>query len=81
VARLALLSLLAVFRDLLPGYRIRSLTEEEQQVSRHWRCTACQMLEVHGQQGVACARQLSCIKLLSSAASSCWLLLPLTCLN
>jgi hypothetical protein len=48
VARLALLSLLAVFRDLLPGYRIRSLTEEEQQVSRHWRCTASKMLLVLG---------------------------------
>jgi nucleolar complex protein 3 len=33
VVRLALLSLLAVFKDLLPGYRIRSLTEEEQEVS------------------------------------------------
>lgn len=32
VVRLALLSLLAVFRDILPGYRIRSLTEEEQEV-------------------------------------------------
>jgi nucleolar complex protein 3 len=32
VVRLALLSLLAVFKDLLPGYRIRSLTEEEQEV-------------------------------------------------
>jgi hypothetical protein len=32
VVRLALLSLLAVFKDLLPGYRIRSLTQEEQEV-------------------------------------------------
>jgi hypothetical protein len=32
VVRLALLSLLAVFKDLLPGYRIRSLTEDEQEV-------------------------------------------------
>lgn len=32
VVRLALLSLMAVFRDILPGYRIRSLTEEEAQV-------------------------------------------------
>lgn len=34
VVRLALLSLLAVFKDLLPGYRIRSVTEEEQEVTQ-----------------------------------------------
>lgn len=32
VARLALLSLLAVFKDLLPGYRIRGVSGEEAQV-------------------------------------------------
>ncbi len=32
VVRLALLSLLAVFKDLLPGYRIRPVAEEEAQV-------------------------------------------------
>ncbi|KAF8055732.1 noc3l [Scenedesmus sp. PABB004] len=31
VSRLGLLSLLGVFRDLLPGYRIRSLSEQEQE--------------------------------------------------
>ena len=31
-ARLASLSLLAVFRDILPGYRIRLPTEKEQEV-------------------------------------------------
>lgn len=33
VVRLALLSLLAVFKDLLPGYRIRPVSEEEAGVS------------------------------------------------
>jgi nucleolar complex protein 3 len=33
VVRLALLSLLAVFKDLLPGYRIRPVAEEEAGVS------------------------------------------------
>lgn len=36
VVRLALLSLLAVFKDLLPGYRIRGLSEEEAQVNLCW---------------------------------------------
>jgi hypothetical protein len=36
VVRLALLSLLAVFKDLLPGYRIRGLTEEEAQVNLYY---------------------------------------------
>jgi hypothetical protein len=34
VVRLALLSLLAVFKDLLPGYRIRGVSEEEAQVGQ-----------------------------------------------
>lgn len=32
VQRLALLSLSSIFKDILPGYRIRDLTEEEQAV-------------------------------------------------
>lgn len=32
VARLAMLSLLAVFKDILPGYRIRLPTEKELEV-------------------------------------------------
>ena len=32
-ARLASLSLLAVFRDVLPGYRIRLPTEKEQEMA------------------------------------------------
>jgi nucleolar complex protein 3 len=35
VARLALLSLFAVFKDITPGYRIRGLTEDEAEV---WPC-------------------------------------------
>jgi nucleolar complex protein 3 len=32
VSRLALLSMMAVFRDILPAYKIRKLTEQELQV-------------------------------------------------
>ncbi len=43
VARLAQLSLLVVFKDIVPGYRIRPPAEREQQVSRTdcWVCSSC----------------------------------------